>query len=133
MSQEKDDYFDYVENVLGVKSILLTAIPKTENQIQVELLFCVQNYKSYSTEEFDLLQKMIAAVKVDPSRLMVCDLAEATKFEVKALVVFQDETQVDPVKAQLTVKTYSPRLLLKKSELKKQAWTELQKILQFFA
>lgn len=133
MHDSKTDYFEYLENVLGIKSILQDSIPAQEKPIPIDLLFCVHNYKTYSAEEIDLLQKMIAAVKVEPSRLKVCDLMEANKFETKALVIFEDEVVQTLILAQVSVQTFSPRVLLKKPELKKQAWTELQKILQFFA
>lgn len=137
MSQHSDaklDYFEYLENVLGIKSILQSHEDlKGPAVITTDLLFCIQDYKNYSAEESDLLSKMIAAVKVDPSRLKVCDFDDAVKFETQCLVIFQNEVQNPPVKASLTVQTFSPRVLLKKPDLKKQAWTELQKILQHFS
>jgi len=137
MSQHSDakvDYFEYLENVLGIKTILQSQVIETGAPIvTIELLFCVQNLHSYTEAETDLLYKMIAAVKVDGSRLKVCDLQEATKFETNCLVIFQDETLNSPVKAGLTIQTFSPRLLMKKPDLKKQAWTELQKVLQHFS
>lgn len=137
MSQHSDakiDYFEYLENVLGIKSILLSQmIEEGASIIATELLFCVQNFQTYTEAETDLLSKMIAAVKVDPSRLKICDLQNANQFDTNCLVVFQDEAQAPPIKASLTIQTFSPRLLIKKPELKKQAWTELQKVLQHFS
>lgn len=137
MSDTRDsryDYFEYLENVLGIKTILQSRdVDTKEAAISVtELLFAVQDYVNYSAEESDLLSKMIAAVKVDPSRLKVCDLQQVKNFEVKCLVIFQDQTQLAPIRAPLVVHTFSPRVLLKKPELKKVAWTELQKVLQYF-
>lgn len=131
----RHDYFEYLENVLGIKTILQTRDGSTQSTgiTVTDLLFAVQDYASYSAEESDLLSKMIAAVKVDPSRLKVCDLQEAKSFQAQCLVVFQDQTQSAPIQAGLTVFTFSPRVLLKKPELKKVAWTELQKVLQHFA
>ncbi len=138
MSDTRDarhDYFEYLENVLGIKTILQSRDVETKQPAitTTELLFAVQDYAGYSAEESDLLSKMIAAVKVDPSRLKVCDLQEAKIFQAQCLVVFQDQTQSAPIQAALTVHTFSPRVLLKKPDLKKVAWTELQKVLQHFA
>lgn len=137
MSENRDarhDYFEYLENVLGIKTILQSQTPDSKQTPKnTELLFAVQDYSNYSAEESDLLSKMIAAVKVDPSRLKVCDLQDARNFQTECLVVFQDQNQTAPILASLTVQTFSPRVLLKKPELKKVAWTELQKVLQHFA
>jgi hypothetical protein len=137
MSETRDarhDYFEYLENVLGIKTILQPKDLADKSAFAVtELLFVVQDYASYSAEELDLLSKMIAAVKVDPSRLKVCDLREAQNFQTQCLVIFQDQTQTPPIQAILCIQTFSPRVLLKKPELKKVAWTELQKVLQHFS
>lgn len=143
MSQDSDartDYFEYLENVLGIKTILQPREVDVVSSIATELLFGVQGYKTYSAEEIDLLSKMIAAVKVDSARLKVCDLQEAKKYQAECLVIFQDDVLVNSSRSnqqafdvKLTVQTFSPRVLLKKPELKKMAWTELQKVLQHFA
>lgn len=137
MSESRDarrDYFEYLENVLGIKTILQSQGVETSPASYVtDLLFAVQDYASYSVEELDLLSKMIAAVKVDPSRLKVCDLKEVQNFQTQCVVIFQDQTQTLLIHAPLTVQTFSPRVLLAKPELKKAAWTELQKVLQHFA
>lgn len=134
------DYFEYLENVLGIKTILQSQSSLLSDVspvlISTELLFCVQNYKTYTAEETDLLYKMIASVKVAPERLQVCDMEDAGRFATQCLVVFEDEvhaTNSFPVPAQLTVQTFSPRVLLQKPQLKRQAWIELQKILQRLA
>ena len=104
----RHDYFEYLENVLGIKTILQSRDVATQQAAitVTELLFAVQDYASYSAEESDLLSKMIAAVKVDPSRLKVCDLEEAKSFQAQCLVVFQDQTQFAPIQAGLTVHTF---------------------------
>lgn len=138
MTQSRDarhDYFDYLENVLGIKTILQSRQAGSENKENeaTELLFAVQDYLTYTAEESDLLSKMIAAVKVDPSRLKVCDSNQLNNYKFQCLVLFQDQIQNFTNQAVLTVQTFSPRVLLKKPELKKVAWTELQKVLQHFS
>ncbi len=128
----KKDYLEYLENVLGVKSILSDTL-SVPLVTKTDLLICVQDYKTYTAPELDLLQKMISALKVDASRFLVVDLAMGPSIEKTACVFFKDELSAYPFDSELTVQTYSPRVLLLNPELKKAAWTELQKVLQFFA
>lgn len=136
MSETRDarqDYFEYLENVLGIKTILQSVDLFSEEVTATELLFCVQDYENYSEEEKDLLQKMISAVKVDASRLKVCDSKNIKRYETECLVIFEDIPQQNTnLSAKFAIHTFSPRVLLKKPELKKQAWTDLQKILPYF-
>jgi hypothetical protein len=136
-SNPKTDYFEYLENVLGIKSIIedsLAAHAPVAAQAKVtELLFCVENYKLYNDKELDLLQKMITAVKVDPSKIKICDLIEHDQYQKKVCVLFVDDLLKVSAKADLVVKAISPRILINKPELKKVAWAELQKVLQYFA
>ena len=122
---EKSDYFDYVENVLGVKSIMLN--PKQDTP----LLIAVENLNSYSVEEQDLLGKMVGALKVDLQKISLIDLSEAEKFQSEFTVYFMNQP-IEKQSSKNTVTTFSPRILLKKAELKKNAWTDLQKVLTYF-
>ncbi len=124
--KEKETYFDYVENVLGVSSLLLSADPKKA----VELLILVEGYSAYSAPEKDLLGKMISALKIDLGLIQVTDLENAARFQPRFTVEFVDS----PFKESLStsVKTHSPRVLLKTPDLKKSAWDDLQKVIQFF-
>lgn len=122
---EKSDYFDYVENVLGVKSIMLNAKQNTP------LLIAVENLNSYNVEEQDLLGKMVGAIKVDLQRISLVDLSEAEKFQSEFSVYFMNQPS-EKQTLKNTVTTFSPRILLKKAELKKNAWADLQKVLTYF-
>lgn len=129
----KQDYFEYLENVLGIKSIIQDSKTGSLQNKKADLLFCVENYASYSAVEIDLLQKMITAVKLDPSRFKVCDLKEKNQFEMKACVLFLDEISPAKPEKYFIVQAQSPRVLLKHPEFKKVAWNELQKIVKFFS
>ena len=130
-SEAKKDYFDYLENVLGIKTILdhspAPLFAKTE------LLICVENYQTYGPAEIDLLQRMAAALKVDAARMLIADLKQQSQIEKRVTIVFKDQPGGFQPEGELTVQTYSPRVLVQRPELKKIAWTELQKVLQFFA
>lgn len=122
---EKSDYFDYVENVLGVKSVMLN--PKQN----IPLLIAIEDLNSYSVEEQDLLGKMVGALKVEMQRISLVDMSEAEKFESEFTVYFMNQP-IEKQSSKNTVTTFSPRTLLKKPELKKNAWTDLQKVLTYF-
>lgn len=122
---EKSDYFDFVENVLGVKSIMLN--PKQHTP----LLIAVENLNSYSVEEQDLLSKMVGALKVDLQKISLVDLSEAEKFQSEFTVYFMNQP-IEKQSSKNAVTTFAPRILLKKAELKKNAWTDLQKVLTYF-
>ncbi len=122
---EKKDYFDYVENVLGVKSILLN--PKQNTP----LLIAVENLATYNAEEHDLLGKMVGALKIDAAKIAIVNLAEAQSFQPEFVICFQDQP-IEKTPLKNTITTFSPRILLKKPELKKNAWNDLQKFLTYF-
>jgi hypothetical protein len=134
MSEMNNNYFDYLENVLGIKSLVYASMGSQDDILKTtEMLICVENYMSYQEEEIELLQKMITALKVDPAHIMICDLSDKDDYEMKVCVIFQDEPVYSTSERFLLVQTYSPRILLKKPELKKVAWNELQKVIQYFA
>ena len=127
---EKKDYFDYVQNVLGVKSILLNQEP-VETIKQRPLVIYVENYINYSPEEMELLSKMIAALKIDLNWIRVVDL-DNQEIQSEFTIYFIEElNQNDPIEKNI-IRTYSPRILLKNSKYKKKAWDDLQVVIKFF-
>ena len=129
---EKKDYFDYIENVLGVKSVLLDPASDPVSFQSVPLLFAVENYNSYNVEENELLGKMISALKIDLQKIKITELQETTGFQTDFCVYFVDDINAKTDSEGPTLKTYSPRFLLKNPDAKKQAWSDLQKVIQFF-
>jgi hypothetical protein len=92
----------------------------------------VEGLASYQAEEKDLLEKMVAALKIDLNNIKIMD-AEAESLEQNRydfLIQFQNNPERGD--RERTLSTYSPRTLLKSPELKKQAWSDLQKAIQFF-
>ncbi len=126
----RSTYIDYVQNVLGVKSIMRDA-DDAPSLIQKSLVVRVQNLSSYSEAEKDLLSKMLAALKLDPSVYTVVESGsdEEKTFCANLILDFADER----VEASDRVLTYSPRTLGLKPDLKKVAWADLQKIIAAFA
>ena len=122
----RSTYIDYVQNVLGVKAIMRDA-GDTPNLIQKPLVVRVQCLSSYTEAEKDLLSKMLAALKLDPSVYAVVETGgdEEKNFTSNLILDFVDErTEVSD-----RVLTYSPRTLIQKPDLKKIAWADLQKII----
>ena len=82
---EKKDYFDYVENVLGVKSIMLN--PKQNTP----LLIAVEDLLTYSADEQDLLGKMVGALKIDPAKISIVDMNEAGNYQSEYGIFFRNQ------------------------------------------
>ena len=122
---EKKDYFDFVETVLGVKSIMLN--PKQNTP----LLIAVENLSSYTAEEQELLGKMVGALKIDIGKISIVDLSKAQNYQPEFVICFQNQPN-EKTAVKNTLTTFSPRALLKKPELKKNAWNDLQKFLTYF-
>lgn len=130
MSSHKD-YFDYLENVLGINTILLDPQPDEVTE-KVPLLIAVQNLTTYSDPEKDLLGKMVGALKIDIEKIKVVDLLQATRFHAEFTIHFVDDVAAGPAPQENAITTHSPRHLTHHPELKKQAWTEMQKVVQHF-
>ena len=127
---EKKDYFDYVVNILGVKSLLLNQ--ETTGLLQVvPLLVCVEDYASYTGTEKDLLAKMIGALKIDLNLIKVIDLNQRAIFQSEFSVYFLEDVNNRVIEVN-RVQTHSPRFLLKNPQYKKQAWEDLQKLILHF-
>lgn len=122
-------YFEYLEDVLGIKQVLFDRQPEVTSQlVQIPILISVLNLKNYKAEENELLYKMIAALKLPPENYVVIDADQISNYEAKAHLSLVDE----PIQSQnpQTIQTYSARKLLSHPDLKRQAWTEMQKLLQ---
>lgn len=124
---EKQDYFNYVIDVLGVREILLDGHTMEAHE-QIPLLVLVQNYATYNEEEKELLVKMIGAMKIEPQKMAVTDLSQLTVDSYQYALYLCDEIS-DVSRPANEIQTYSPRVLLQKPELKKVAWSALQKMI----
>lgn len=123
---EKKDYFDYVENVLGVKSLL---IKPAGGRQSIPLLIAIENYSGYNSAEKDLLAKMISALKIDLQRIHVVDLALRENHNFDFSLVLLDSPDQNTANDLKSITSYSPRILLQNSEFKKKAWSDLQKVM----
>ena len=132
-------YFDYVINVLGVKTIYRDfSEPAAES---IPLLVQVEKHQTYSAEESELLEKMLTALKIDFSFISVVGFDQveglvSNSIQCEYNLIFCDSPE--RFRTQLSVQadqvvTYSPRRLLHEASLKKQAWADLQNLIQFFS
>ena len=126
---DRENYFDYVTGVLGIKTVMLDQA-EFKNET-VPLLLAVQDLSTYSAAESELLEKMIAALKMDPKSLRLVELAQAAAIQRGFTVEFCDQTS--GVATSTLQQVYSPRTLIQKPNLKKQAWDDLQKVIRHFS
>ncbi len=124
MSSELNQYLTFLNDTLGVKSILLTPAENasTTKNDTIKYFIYVENLSNYTTEETALLEKMMGALKLNPVELGLFELAEdqaSNRTQVGLQVILRDQ----PKEKQ---ETYSPRILLVKPQLKRKAWDELK-------
>ena len=127
---EKEDYFNYALNVLGVKSLYLDSVAAPQESIP--LLVTVDSLSTYNLEEKELLEKMVAALKVDVNQIRIVDAEAPIAITYNFLLNFSDSPNQN-LQNTNQLSTYSSRALLKDSSLKKKAWNDLQKVIQFFS
>ena len=120
------NYFQYVQDVLGIKNVFFPA--KDSNSKNIELLILVDNLKSYSPEESELLHKMIEALKLDPKKYQIVDSQDSnSKANYQLLLADQVPQSTESLNC---TATYSPRRLLAEPHLKKVAWVAMQSVLK---
>ncbi len=132
MDERLEAYFDYIENVLGVKQIYLEA--SEQEVIETKLLVVVEQLQSLTVDEVALLEKMIAAMQIDMSLIKMIDEAKLKNKKYNADFVLkmlntQQLPQVFEINHQVT---YSSAVLLKNPKLKGEAWAHLQKVIAHF-
>ena len=124
MNSELNQYLTFLNDTLGVKSIVLTPAEnasKTEN-VTIKYFIYVENLSNYSAEESTLLEKMIGALKLDPIEFGVFEL---NKNEAPNSSQFGSQIILCDLPNEKG-ETYSPRILLRKPELKRKAWDDLK-------
>ena len=109
----KQEIINYFENVLGIKSILRSDSVSTN--FYKPLIF-IENFKSYSPQERELAEKILAAVGLTFDTATIVDVVQSACF-----IIFKD----GPIEAN---EIFSPRVLLQKPELKKTAWEKLKNL-----
>lgn len=134
MKNPIETYFDFAENVLGIKQVVginqtnLAGSEASSNLPEVFLLIAVQDYKTYSPSDLELLNKMVAAMKLADGQCFITDLSEINNYHFKYLIRFVDVESEG--KNQTSISTFSPKKLNQNPELKKKAWNDMQWLLQ---
>lgn len=140
-----ENYIRYLEQVLGVKSVLLplqaAQVPETEklvpvNPHRIQVLFLAN--QSWSPKAQELFQKMRDAMKLNESatKLVFAHQTPESEWQILALsaerVVCFSKAQCEALSIANDFKfyTHDPEELLKKPELKKAAWEELKKVMK---
>ena len=122
------NYLNYVKDVLGIKHLFLTS-----KILEVKkLLIAVTDLDTYSAEENKLLQKMVAALKLEPADTVIIDIKNLNQHSALYFLKLVDELNNDQSSSSDTVCTFSPRALLKNAQHKKKAWADMQGFLSLF-
>ena len=132
MGEDLSVYFEYVENVLGVKQIYLDAADQPT--IEGDLLVVVQNLNSMPANEKELLEKMVASMQIDLNLIKIIDQSECKNKKISArFVLTMLNSQQLPIASEPNKQnTYSASVLIKQTQLKKEAWSQLQKVIAFY-
>lgn len=119
------NYLNYVKDVLGIKHLFLTS-----KSLEVKkLLIAVTDLDTYNAEENELLKKMVAALKLDPTSIIVIDIKNLNQYSAVYALKLMDELRSDQISSSDTVYTFSPRALLKNAQHKKKTWADMQSFL----
>jgi hypothetical protein len=149
------NYFSYVKNVLGVKTLQSARIRQSlQEHTQIEscdLLFLhlkqASDQSVFAPECKDLLDKMIQAMRLGGRQFLIleCDLTGSTatrtqilqqysqKISTPFVVLFSTKPNGNALQNLGTMKfieSYSPSYLLQNPNTKKLAWADLQKVMK---
>lgn len=112
-------YFQYLKNVLGINQVLLRAS-------QIKVIVWVEDLRLLNAEEMTLLQNMMNATKIPLSDYQILDLSDrGQSFDHNVIEFELVKNPQDPI-----TQTYSPQVLHQNKNLKAQAWSFLQSIVQ---
>lgn len=118
-----NQYVKFLTDTLGIKSILTA--PEKPNSIK--FVICVESLDSYQKTELDLLNKMIAALKLKSENFLILDSIAFKKqmhdFSNSKIIKLKDK----PVNSD---ETFSARALLIQPDLKRTAWIDLQRLVK---
>lgn len=123
----------YLSDTLGLRGYLqdMTNLSdltqsKQVTKKMVSISVYVQDLNSYNSDERELLQKMLMAMKIETAKIAVHDLKDFNPNHVQSILFFQMVDVVTHPEDQ----TYSSRMLIKNPKLKNEAWTFLQKVMK---
>lgn len=121
-----------MSDVLGIKNLMIDqSSQKKDAKSSYVILVLVEDFMGYNAEEKDLLNKMLAALKMDLTLFKVLDSIEEHSNDFKFEIQFLDEVPNQEIPKNKII-THSPRVLLSEPKLKKQAWDQLQKVIYFY-
>lgn len=132
MNSELYNYFkNFLSDTLGVQSIISDNANKSsaDQAINEKYVIAVESLKSYNSAESELLNKMIAALKIRDSDFCLLEEAElhnVTLGRDSIFILLKDH----PSAHNKNNETYSARTLLLQPELKRKAWDDLQLFLK---
>ncbi|MBC7458741.1 MAG: hypothetical protein H7235_10705 [Bdellovibrionaceae bacterium] len=124
MSSELNQYLTFLNQTLGVKSIVFNSAENasTTKNDTIKYFIYVENLSTYSTDESTLLEKMMGALKLDPIEFGLFDLNQneaSNDSQLGLKIILRDQPKEKG-------ETFSPRILLQKPEMKRKAWDDLK-------
>ncbi|MFZ3231672.1 MAG: hypothetical protein WA160_15795 [Pseudobdellovibrio sp.] len=128
-----EEYFDFAENILGIKQIHVRQTLSESTQMNsVRLLITVLDLESYSEIEIELLYKMISALQLDEAIYAVVNPSQKQNYPHQYELAFVDSVSPKVIggTTDSIMETHSPRVLVRLPALKKQAWQDMQSLLQ---
>jgi DNA polymerase III psi subunit len=121
------DYFHYLNEIVGIKSVMIE--PNVSDFQKFSLLIKVQNLSTYNADAMALLEKMITALGLEKDGIKVADYdLVPSNLQPEYILSFVLNPDLVVAKSINEIVTYSPEVLLKNPQLKKQAWDQMQKI-----
>jgi len=133
MDQDNNDYGKYINDVLGVHQILIEPHELLRFK-PIKIYIWVENLKMFSSEDLELLNKMIAAMKIDLSCISISDLSQKNDFVSSSSYNQVEQIHFDMVQnpSPSFFQTYSPQVIHINKDLKMKAWTFLQHIMALY-
>lgn len=124
---------NYLTKVLGIGEIL-SADRISEKTVAATPVCCVPS-EPMNPEETALFWKMMAAMRLSPDEVLLSERLEGVQTGIFILMDMQTEGAGawNQVGGLTVLRTFHPRLLVQKPELKRDAWEHLKEVMRRLA
>lgn len=124
---EVQNYLNYLQSSLGLDHVIF---PEKKTRLHIQ---CVSK-KPLTSEESEMFEKIIAALKLPVSSLVVSIVARPISYEAPLVILFTDDSDyrgewLEDASARV-LRTFSLSSMAVNPSFKKQCWTHLQTIPQ---
>lgn len=124
---EVQNYLNYLQSSLGLDHVIF---PEKKPRLHIQ---CVSE-KPLTSEESEMFEKIITALKLPASSFVVSVVARPISYEASLVILFTDDSEYrgewrEDASARV-LRTFSLSSMAVNPALKKQCWTHLQTIPQ---